>query len=120
MKTYFIVENNAEGYKSGRISYSLEKTLEDIGVEYTEEFEDDDKFGMNTPSIEISRLPKEDKEILIFKIDLSKKGYQELIAQFNFFYECEDDVQDFIQDNYRDIITSVHESTGIKKFKDFN
>jgi len=43
-----------------------------------------------------------------------------LIAQFNFFYECEDDVQDFIQDNYRDIITSVHESTGIKKFKDFN
>lgn len=116
MKTYFVVEKDFNGWVSGYTSKNLEKVIEKIGIVYTEDWEDDDKFGMQTPQITITSLPT-DKEVLIFEIDDTKIGYQLAIGDFNFFRDCLDDVQDFILDNYRNIIMS--ESTDIKKFNDF-
>lgn len=117
MKTYFIYETNHEGWYSGITTHSLEKYLEKIGVTWEEEWEEDDKFGLKTPNIHIKSIPS-DRHVVIFRLS-DKLGYQEQIGEFNFFRDCYDEVQDFVTEFYREIITSTNESITIKKFNDF-
>jgi hypothetical protein len=117
MKTYFIYETNDEGWYSGMTTHNLEGYLEKIGVVWEEEWEEDDKFGLKTPHIDIKSIPS-DRHVVVFRLS-DKLGYQEQIGEFNFFRECYDEVQDFITEFYREIITSANESLTIKKFDDF-
>ena len=100
MKKYFIHEVNDEGWSSGIMTNNLMKDFIKIcGITWDEEFEEDDKLGQY-PIITNVNIETETLEVWIYEID-STKNKQELLGHFNFFKDCEDDVLDFIQDNYR-------------------
>lgn len=123
MKNYILVNVDDMGYPSCKTYDNLEKLVDDVGIKWEDDWDDDDKFGMEDPHISITNMPS-NKQVYIFELDLSNQ-YQELLGDFNFFRDCTDEVEDFIRENYRKIITShsspkeIHEGFNIKKFKDF-
>jgi hypothetical protein len=116
MKTYFIVQIDDMGGVSGKISQDLVKDfIKPYGITYSEDYKDDDTFGMN-PIISDVSFSRRDSQVYIFEMNL-KNGYQSLTAQFNFYQEPYDDIEDFLNDNWRHVI--MNESIQIKKFRNF-
>lgn len=100
MKTFFIVESSDTGHVSGKISHDLVKDfIKPCGITYEEEYDDEDKFGMDSPIITDLSIEKDSGEIYIFEMD-STKDYQNLIGQFNFYRDPVDDVLDFLNDYF--------------------
>jgi hypothetical protein len=115
MKTYFIVQIDDMGV-SGKISQDLVKDfIKPYGITYSEDYKDDDTFGMD-PIISDISFSKSDSQVYIFEMS-SDKGYQNLIGQFNFYSDPEEDIHCFLNDNWRHII--INESM-VKRFRDFN
>ena len=87
-------------------------------ITWEEEFEEDDRLGEN-PIITGLEIGCNNAEVWIYEIDPTKDR-QVLLGHFNFFRDCEDEVLDFIQDNYRRLeMEEIDESIKIHRFNDY-
>ena len=114
MKRYCIFTTDGEGGSTCQFTNDLKKDFIDrFRITYDE---DDDHLG-SRPQFSNVSIGTKDQEVFIFKIDSSKQGFQNCIGQFNFFVESTDDVDDFIRENWREMLFPHDES--IKKFEEF-
>ena len=119
MKKYFIHKVDDEGWSSGIWTSNLMRDfIKHYDITWEEEFEEDDRLGEN-PIITGLEIGCDNAEVWIYEID-STKNKQDLLGHFNFFRDCEDEVLDFIQDNYRRLeMEEIDESIKIHRFNDY-
>lgn len=119
MKKYFINRVNDEGFSTGIMTNNLTRDfIKFYDITWYEEFEEGDRLGKN-PIISDVNIGKDNAEVWIYELDV-KKDIQVLLGHFNFFKNCESDLVDFIQDNYRRLeMEEIDESIKIKRFVDY-
>lgn len=119
MKKYFIHEVDDEGWSGGTMTNNLMKDfIKHHDITWEEEFEDDDRLGEN-PIITDLNVGCDNVEVWIYEIDATRDR-QVLLGHFNFFKKVDDEVLDFIQDNYRRLeMEEIDESIKIHRFNDY-
>jgi hypothetical protein len=122
MKKYFINRVNDEGFgvfSTGILTNNLTRDfIKFYDITWHEEFEEDDRLGEN-PTISDLNIGKENAEVWIYEID-PKRDIQSLLGHFNFFKNCESDLIEFIQDNFRRLeMEEIDESIKIHRFRDY-
>jgi len=119
MKKYFINRVNDEGFSTGVLTNNLTRDfIKFYDITWHEEFEEDDRLGQN-PTISDLNIGKENAEVWIYEID-PKRDIQSLLGHFNFFKNCESDLIEFIQDNFRRLeMEEIDESIKIHRFRDY-
>jgi hypothetical protein len=119
MKKYFIHEVDDEGWSAGTMTNNLMKDFIKVyDITWDEEFEGDDSIGQY-PDITNLKIGEERSEVWIYEIDPTKEK-QHLMGRFNFFTNCDDDVLDFIQENYRRLeMEEIDESIKIHRFNNY-
>ena len=119
MKKYFIHEVDDEGWSGGTMTNNLMKDFIKIyDITWEEEFEEDDRLGEN-PIITDLNIGCQNAEVWLYEIDPTKEK-QHLLGHFNFFKDCEDEILDFIQENYRRLeMEEIDESIKIHRFNDY-
>ena len=120
MKKYFIQEIDDENWTCGLLTNNLQKDFIDRhGVKWHEEFEEGDTLGLE-PTISDVEVTHSNSEVWIYELNENEKR-QELIAHFNFMREnYEEELQEFIYDNYRKIEMENESTKSILRFKDYN
>lgn len=117
MKKYFIREedyNNSIGILTNNLHKDF---ILRQGIKWDEEFEEDDLIGQN-PIITGVSYDSNCEKVSIYKIDEYSK-FQHEIAEFNFnIANLQDEIAEFIQENYREITMSELDESIIK-FKDY-
>lgn len=117
MKKYFICEEG-DYNNIGILTDNLHKDfILRHGIKWEEEFEEDDLIGQN-PIITGVSYDSNYVKLSIYKIDEYSK-FQHEIAEFNFHItNIQDEIAEFIQENYREITMSELDESIIK-FKDY-
>jgi len=119
MKKYFIHEVDDEGWSGGTMTNNLMRDFIKIyDITWEEEFEEDDRLGEN-PIITGLNIGRQNAQVWIYEINPTKEK-QHLLGHFNLFTNCDDDIADFIQENYRRLeMEEIDESIKIHRFNDY-
>jgi hypothetical protein len=123
MKRYFIVEIGEDF--GGALGFSTDNLHKDFIQRYKITFDiSEDENPFDIPYIQNLEVGVGNRVIIIFDTNQGPQrpgiDIKSNIGEFNLFTEdFYDDLQDFIQENWREIEMSMDESISVKKFKDF-
>jgi len=123
LKKFFIVDVNEEGSAYGVMTNNLNKDfIQRYEITWTERENDGNPFS--TPQIDDLQVGKTNRMIYIFSMMegpmRTDMDIRSNIGEFNLFSSgYNDDIIDFIQQNWKIIEDGIDESNSVKKFKDF-
>jgi hypothetical protein len=123
LKKFFIVDVNEEGSAYGVMTNNLHKDfIQRYEITWTERENDGNPFSI--PQIDDLQVGKTNRMIYIFSMmegPMRKDvDIRSNIGEFNLFSNgYNDDIIDFIQQNWKIIEDGIDESNSVKKFKDF-
>ena len=122
LKKFFIVDVDEQGIAYGVMTNNLHKDfIEKYKITWSED-KDKDHFG--PPVIDSIEVGKTNRMIYIFSMMegpmRTDMDIRSNIGEFDLFSNgYNDDIIDFIQQNWKIIEDGIDESNSVKKFKDF-